>query len=97
MTLVQNTEDHGALYSIRWSRVVLDEAHTIKNSKSQISMAAAALTADCRWCLTGTPIQVTSLFLDEFSYVNCLSVDSFLYLMFSGWEVSLLLLLYALS
>ncbi|KAJ8446099.1 hypothetical protein Cgig2_017601 [Carnegiea gigantea] len=53
----ESTEDHGALYSIRWSRVVLDEAHTIKNSKSQISMAAAALTADRRWCLTGTPIQ----------------------------------------
>lgn len=53
----ESSEDHGALYSIRWSRVVLDEAHTIKNSKSQISMAAAALTADRRWCLTGTPIQ----------------------------------------
>ncbi|KAK6144243.1 hypothetical protein DH2020_021063 [Rehmannia glutinosa] len=45
------------LFSVRWFRVVLDEAHTIKSSKSQTSIAAAALVADCRWCLTGTPIQ----------------------------------------
>ncbi|XP_028097411.1 DNA repair protein RAD5A isoform X1 [Camellia sinensis] len=53
----ENAEENGGLYSVRWFRVVLDEAHTIKSSKSQISMAAAALTADRRWCLTGTPIQ----------------------------------------
>lgn len=53
----ENTEGCGALHSIRWLRVVLDEAHTIKSSKSQISMAATALKADSRWCLTGTPIQ----------------------------------------
>ncbi|KAK1383076.1 putative SWI/SNF-related matrix-associated actin-dependent regulator of chromatin subfamily A member 3-like 2 [Heracleum sosnowskyi] len=53
----ENAEDNGGLYSVRWFRVVLDEAHTIKNSKSQISTAAAALIADRRWCLTGTPIQ----------------------------------------
>ncbi|MBA0817205.1 hypothetical protein Gohar_001789, partial [Gossypium harknessii] len=53
----ENSEDNGGLYSVRWFRIVLDEAHTIKSSKSQISMAAAALVADRRWCLTGTPIQ----------------------------------------
>ncbi|KAK9279319.1 hypothetical protein L1049_012998 [Liquidambar formosana] len=53
----ESAEDNGGLYSVQWFRVVLDEAHTIKSSKSQISMAAAALVADCRWCLTGTPIQ----------------------------------------
>ncbi|KAA8550241.1 hypothetical protein F0562_001925 [Nyssa sinensis] len=53
----ENPEDIGGLYSVRWFRVVLDEAHTIKSSKSQISMAASALVADRRWCLTGTPIQ----------------------------------------
>ncbi|TVU29896.1 hypothetical protein EJB05_21487 [Eragrostis curvula] len=49
--------ENGALYSVHWFRVVLDEAHTIKSSKSLISLAATALTADRRWCLTGTPIQ----------------------------------------
>ncbi|PIN02547.1 Helicase-like transcription factor HLTF/DNA helicase RAD5, DEAD-box superfamily [Handroanthus impetiginosus] len=53
----ESPDDNGGLFSVRWFRVILDEAHTIKSSKSQISMAAAALAADCRWCLTGTPIQ----------------------------------------
>ncbi|VAI55354.1 unnamed protein product [Triticum turgidum subsp. durum] len=49
--------ENGGLYSVHWFRIVLDEAHMIKSSKSLISQAAAALTADRRWCLTGTPIQ----------------------------------------
>lgn len=54
---MDGSTEHGALYSVHWFRVVLDEAHMIKSSKSLISLAAAALTADRRWCLTGTPIQ----------------------------------------
>ncbi|KAF3453101.1 hypothetical protein FNV43_RR03535 [Rhamnella rubrinervis] len=42
----ENAEDNGGLYSVRWFRIVLDEAHTIKSSRSQISMAATALVAD---------------------------------------------------
>ncbi|XP_042463169.1 DNA repair protein RAD5A-like [Zingiber officinale] len=53
----ESTEENGVLYFLNWFRVVLDEAHIIKSSKSQVSMAAASLTADRRWCLTGTPIQ----------------------------------------
>ncbi|MQL73028.1 hypothetical protein Taro_005364, partial [Colocasia esculenta] len=53
----ENSEENGGLYSVNWFRIVLDEAHTIKSPKSQISLAAAALTSDRRWCLTGTPIQ----------------------------------------
>ncbi|RLM78541.1 hypothetical protein C2845_PM12G15810 [Panicum miliaceum] len=55
MTLIsqwKGSTEHGALYSVHWFRVVLDEAHMIKSSKSLISLAAAALTADRRWCLT---------------------------------------------
>ncbi|CAH2072145.1 unnamed protein product [Thlaspi arvense] len=58
----ENSADSEGLYAVRWFRIVLDEAHIIKNSKSQISVAAAALVADRRWCLTGTPIQVIDLF-----------------------------------
>ncbi|XP_065868143.1 DNA repair protein RAD5A isoform X2 [Euphorbia lathyris] len=53
----ENAVENGGIYTVRWFRVVLDEAHTIKSSKSQVSLAAAALVADRRWCLTGTPIQ----------------------------------------
>ncbi|WCJ41699.1 DNA/RNA helicase protein [Euphorbia peplus] len=53
----ENAVENGGLCAVRWFRVVLDEAHTIKSSKSQVSLAASALVADRRWCLTGTPIQ----------------------------------------
>uniref|UniRef100_A0A7N0UMJ6 DNA/RNA helicase protein n=1 Tax=Kalanchoe fedtschenkoi TaxID=63787 RepID=A0A7N0UMJ6_KALFE len=69
----ENVEDSGGLYSISWFRVVLDEAHTIKSCKSQVSSAAAALTADRRWCLTGTPIQ--NNLADLFSLLRFLRVE----------------------
>ncbi|KAF1886837.1 hypothetical protein Lal_00046075 [Lupinus albus] len=34
----ESAEDNGGLFSIRWFRVVLDEAHIIKSSKSQNSL-----------------------------------------------------------
>ncbi|KAF9103992.1 hypothetical protein BGX27_010301 [Mortierella sp. AM989] len=45
------------LQHIDWFRVVLDEAHIIKEVNTVQSKAAAALTAERRWCLTGTPVQ----------------------------------------
>ncbi|KAE9600570.1 putative DNA helicase chromatin remodeling SNF2 family [Lupinus albus] len=69
----ESAEDNGGLFSIRWFRVVLDEAHIIKSSKSQVSMAAAALNADRRWCLTGTPIQ--NSLEDIFSLLRFLRVE----------------------
>ena len=41
----------------RWNLVLLDEAQAIKNPDSQVARAAYALPADCRLCLTGTPIE----------------------------------------
>ncbi|KAJ6447271.1 metalloprotease protein [Purpureocillium lavendulum] len=40
-----------------WARVVLDEAHRIKNPSSRIFQDVCSLDAESRWCLTGTPIQ----------------------------------------
>ncbi|KAF9186801.1 hypothetical protein BGZ50_002271 [Haplosporangium sp. Z 11] len=45
------------LQHVDWFRVVLDEAHIIKEVNTVQSKAAAALTAERRWCLTGTPVQ----------------------------------------
>ena len=63
----------GPLHSVHWYRVVLDEGHIIKASKGQSAQAAFNLTADHRWCLTGTPIQVRFLF----HYVRTLPVHIF--------------------
>ncbi|KAF8639149.1 hypothetical protein AX17_001638 [Amanita inopinata Kibby_2008] len=46
-----------ALFRIKWWRVVLDEAHNIKNERTKGALACSALRAKYRWCLTGTPMQ----------------------------------------
>ena len=45
------------LASRRWTTIVLDEAHTIKNRDTLTSKAAMQLQADFRLLLTGTPLQ----------------------------------------
>ncbi len=45
------------LHRLKWFRVVLDEAHTCRESKSLQAQAAYSLWASRRWALTGTPIQ----------------------------------------
>ena len=40
----------------KWDRVVIDEAHIIKNKKSKIHKAVSLLDSEIRWALTATPI-----------------------------------------
>lgn len=47
----------GPLFQIKWFRIVLDEAHTIRESKTNQSQAIYRLWATRRWAVTGTPIQ----------------------------------------
>lgn len=47
----------GTLFSKAYHRIILDEAHTIRNSKSRVFQACRALQSKYRLCLTGTPIQ----------------------------------------
>ncbi|KAA0160119.1 hypothetical protein FNF28_05547 [Cafeteria roenbergensis] len=45
------------VYGARWRRVVLDEAHAIKNTSTDTSRSCLAIEAVHRWALTGTPVQ----------------------------------------
>ncbi|KAK7946883.1 uncharacterized protein PG986_011204 [Apiospora aurea] len=56
-TLVSDWKSRKLLQGIMWFRVVLDEAHWIRNTTSQQFKAAKSLTAQRRWWLSGTPIQ----------------------------------------
>lgn len=47
---------NSALFRIRWKRIILDEAHIIRNHAGKISEAVCKLSARNRWALTGTPI-----------------------------------------
>ncbi|GAB1319449.1 hypothetical protein MFIFM68171_09659 [Madurella fahalii] len=55
-TLRFDWEADGPLFTQKWLRVVLDEAHHIRNRSSLAFKAAMGIKAKYRWCLSGTPI-----------------------------------------
>ena len=52
------------LHGLSWFRVILDEAHMIKDRSSKTAHAVFNLVSVYKWCLTGTPLQnrVSELF-----------------------------------
>jgi DNA repair protein RAD5 len=61
------------LLSVEWYRVFLDEAHFIRNRRTEQAKAVFKLKAIRRWCLTGTPIQ--NSLADMFSLLHFLCED----------------------
>ncbi|KAF8246923.1 hypothetical protein K440DRAFT_585247 [Wilcoxina mikolae CBS 423.85] len=47
----------GFFQRVQWRRIVLDEAHVIRNRNAKQTQAICSLEAESRWCLTGAPIQ----------------------------------------
>ncbi|RDW63029.1 DEAD/DEAH box helicase [Aspergillus mulundensis] len=63
----------GNLFSVDFFRIILDEAHLIKNRRSKTARACYDLKATHRWVLTGTPI--VNRLEDLFSLVRFLKVE----------------------
>mmetsp|Transcript_6298 Transcript_6298/g.9662 ORF Transcript_6298/g.9662 Transcript_6298/m.9662 type:complete len:1065 (-) Transcript_6298:90-3284(-) len=64
-----------ALHSIKFLRIVLDEAHIIRDRKTRQCKACIALKAERRWCITGTPFQ--NKVDDAYSLLAFLRVEPF--------------------
>ena len=73
---------HGGLFSLDFFRVILDEAHFIKNRQSKTAKACYEINAQHRWVLTGTPI--VNRLEDLFSLVRFLRVEP--WSNFSFWK-----------
>jgi len=65
----------GAIGGVEWFRVILDEAQSVKNARSQVAAAVSAVAAKCRWCLSGTPLQ--NNVDDLFSYFRFLRYEPY--------------------
>ncbi|OAL33629.1 hypothetical protein AYO20_07136 [Fonsecaea nubica] len=50
-------KEDSVLHSIKYHRLILDEAHSIKQRTTGVARACFALKATYKWCLSGTPVQ----------------------------------------
>lgn len=50
-------KEKSPMHTFQWHRVILDEAHNIKERSTNAAKATFALDAKYRWCLSGTPLQ----------------------------------------
>ncbi|CAI8583037.1 unnamed protein product [Vicia faba] len=69
-----------ALYAVKWQRIILDEAHYIKDKCSNTTQAVFALESTYKWALSGTLFQnhpgelypvIRYLQIDPYSYYFC--------------------------
>ncbi|KAL6901430.1 SNF2 family N-terminal domain-containing protein [Trichoderma evansii] len=63
----------GPLFRINWYRIILDEAHAIKNAESRTCKACCALFGKYRWALSGTPLSNSSL--EMYPYMKFIQCD----------------------
>lgn len=75
-----NSKGVSVLHAVKWNRIILDEAHCIKDRKCSTAKAVFALGSSFKWALSGTPLQnrvgelyslVRFLEIKPYSYYFC--------------------------
>ncbi|KAK2594757.1 hypothetical protein QQS21_007504 [Conoideocrella luteorostrata] len=71
-TGAKRDQNKGLLFQLDWYRIILDEAHAIKNTNSLNKIACCALTGKHRWALSGTPLSNnTGEILPYLTFIGC--------------------------
>src|SRR6056300_1011039 len=52
----KSTDTRTPLHMVQWDRVILDEAHEIRNKKSKLFKSLCRLQTQIKWIVTGTPV-----------------------------------------
>lgn len=68
-------KENSPLHALKFYRVILDEAHNIKDRTSGTAKAANNVQCIKRWCLTGTPLQ--NRIGEMYSLIRFLKLDPF--------------------
>ena len=68
-------KEKSLLHGIKWGRVILDEAHAIKDRSCSTARAVFALKSDLKWSITGTPLQ--NRVGELYSLIRFLEADPF--------------------
>lgn len=55
-TFVETSTLYGPVLGVKWDRVILDEGHEVRNSRTKRFKAIIRLWTKIRWILTGTPV-----------------------------------------
>ena len=63
------------IHGVHWDRVIIDEAHSLRNSKSKYYQSCCLLDADIRWALSATPVM--NRMLDFINIMKWIGVDTF--------------------
>ncbi|XP_008210074.1 transcription termination factor 2-like isoform X1 [Nasonia vitripennis] len=74
--IAPSSKKSSKIFKIKWERVILDEAHYIRNYQGKISISSCELSAKIKWALTGTPIQNRKLdFYALLKFLKCHPFD----------------------
>ncbi|KAI8380944.1 SNF2 family N-terminal domain-containing protein [Radiomyces spectabilis] len=75
--LTQIIKERSILHKIDWHRIILDEAHNIKDRSCNTARSVFNMKAKFRWSLTGTPLQ--NRVGELYSLIRFMQADPFAY------------------
>lgn len=75
--MISKRAKESPLWKLQWHRLIFDEAHHVRNSKTAVFLGARKLQSHIKWLVTGTPIQNRNA--DFYSLCAVLRLDTAFY------------------